>query len=96
MNNIRNLITSYKHCLFIILCYLIFISCQDKKKNVDKIDNKELNKNQISNNSGEDFKLAPIDFLEEKYKINRYRLPGYSPAFPNYSFLDKKNRSIQR
>ncbi|SNR32669.1 hypothetical protein [Flavobacterium sp. ov086] len=74
------------------LCFFVFLSCKNNKADIDKTDNKdqESSKNKISKKAGDDFKSAPIDFLEEKYKRNGYSLPDYSPTFPTYSFSDKQ------
>jgi hypothetical protein len=82
-----------KYCTKLLAVLLVvFISCKPETKNdFNKTKNKDqqLSKNKISKN-GDDDKSAPVDFLEEKYKINGYRLPDYSPTFPNYSFSDKR------
>ncbi|KIC02681.1 hypothetical protein OA88_07050 [Flavobacterium sp. JRM] len=77
----------------LVLLLIVFIGCKPETKNdLDKTKNKdqELSKNQISKNGSEDFKSAPVDFLEEKYKNNGYSLPDYSPTFPTYSFSNKE------
>jgi hypothetical protein len=78
--------------LFLVL---VLISCKQEIKNdFNKIDNKaqELSKSEIYKNTDDDFKIAPVDFLEEKYKSNGYSLPDDSsslPTFPCYSFFDE-------
>lgn len=80
--------------LVIALCFFVFLSCKNNKADTDKTDNKdqESSKNKISKKAGDDFKSAPIDFLEEKYKTDGYTLPDNTsslPTFPSYSFFDK-------
>lgn len=75
------------------LLLVVFLSCKPDTKNDfnrTKNNDQEISKNQISKNDGDDFKSAPVDFLEKKYKGNGYNLPDYSPTFPTYSFSDKK------
>ncbi|TPG41961.1 hypothetical protein [Flavobacterium pectinovorum] len=83
-----------KYCTkLLVLLLIVFISCKPETKNdfnKTKSKDQELSKNQISKNGDDDFKSAPIDFLEEKYKNNGYSLPDYSPTFPTYSFSNEK------
>ncbi len=36
-----------------------------------------------------DFTIAPIDFLDEKYQTSGYILPDNAPSFPSYYYFDK-------
>lgn len=75
--------------LLALLLGVILMSCKQETKTVsgkNEVKREQLNKKESSNNREHDFKVAPVNFLEEKYKVNGYRLPDYSPTFPVYSF----------
>lgn len=79
--------------LLALLLGVILISCKKETKSVlskNDIKIEQLDKKGLSNNGESDFKTAPVNFLEEKYKVNGYHLPDYHPTFPVYSFADEE------
>lgn len=81
-----------KNCITLFSLLLLFVSCKKETNtgfNKKDKSEQESNKVQISQNVQHDLKLAPVDFLEKKYKNSGYNLPDSSPTFPNYSFTDK-------
>ena len=81
-----------KKVLFLFLVSIITISCKKEKQEPNKEIPKETQKVakvKTYDDTGKDFTIAPIDFLDEKYKTKGFVLPDHEPSFPNYTYFDK-------
>ncbi|OXB25098.1 hypothetical protein B0A80_02385 [Flavobacterium tructae] len=79
--------------LLALLLGVILISCKQETKIVsskNEVKREQLDKKVYTSNRESDFKVVPVNFLEEKYKVNGYHLPDYHPTFPVYFFADEE------
>ena len=76
-------------CLFLVS--IAVISCKKEKETLNKtaVKTQKSDEVKISATVYKDYTTAPVDFLDEKYKIDGLDFPGISPPYPAYHFYDE-------
>jgi hypothetical protein len=79
-----------KNSILLLVLFSLVISCKpENKENIKAVKKPEAVKIETVKNINKDYTIAPVNFLEEKYKRNAYKLSEDSPSFPFYSFFDE-------
>lgn len=81
-----------KKVLFLFLVSIITISCKKEKQEPIKeipTEIQKVAKVETYDDTNKDFTIAPVDFLDEKYRTSGYILQDHAPTFPTYICFDE-------
>ncbi|CAC9974702.1 hypothetical protein [Flavobacterium panici] len=81
-----------KYCIKLFALLFLLNSCKNETKEVRNktaVKTQKSDEVKISATVYKDYTTAPVDFLDEKYKIDGFEFQGSSPSFPTYYFFDE-------